>query len=113
MANDKPTVVLVHGAWADASSWTGVIQRLQKAGHDVVAPPNTLRGVTADAANVRTYLDTIDGRIVLVGHSYGGFVITNAATGSKNVKALVYRLTAGRTERSSARVDGGGPDPRS
>lgn len=85
-----PTIVLVHGAWADASSWTGVIQRLQAAGHDVVAPPNTLRGPKADAAIVRNYLDTIDGPVVLVAHSYGGFVITNAATGSQNVKALVY-----------------------
>ena len=85
-----PTIVLVHGAWADASSWTGVIQRLQAAGHSVVALPNTLRGVGADAAVVRSYLDTIDGPVILVGHSYGGFVITNAATGAQNVKALVY-----------------------
>ncbi len=85
-----PTIVLVHGAWADASSWTGVIQRLQAAGHEVVALPNTLRGVAADAAVIRNYLDTIDGPVVLVAHSYGGFVITNAATGAQNVKALVY-----------------------
>jgi pimeloyl-ACP methyl ester carboxylesterase len=86
----EPTIVLVHGAWADASSWTGVIQRLQRDGHTVAAIPNTLRGVSADAAVVRSYLDTIDGPVVLVAHSYGGFVITNAATGSQNVKALVY-----------------------
>ncbi len=86
----SPTIVLVHGAWADASSWTGVIQRLQAAGHNVVAPPNTLRSVAADAAVIRSYLDTIDGPVILVAHSYGGFVITNAATGSRNVKALVY-----------------------
>ena len=85
-----PTIVLVHGAWADASSWTGVIGRLVAAGHNVVALPNTLRGVAADAAVIRTYLDTVDGPVVLVGHSYGGFVITNAATGAENVKALVY-----------------------
>ena len=85
-----PTIVLVHGAWADASSWTGVIRRLQAAGHDVVALPNTLRGPAADAAIVRNYLDSVDGPVVLVAHSYGGFVITNAATGSQNVKALVY-----------------------
>jgi pimeloyl-ACP methyl ester carboxylesterase len=90
MTADKPTIALVHGAWADASSWTSVIQRLHAAGHQVVALPNTLRGVTADAAVVRTYLDTIDGPVVLVGHSYGGFVITNAATGAANVKVLVY-----------------------
>jgi pimeloyl-ACP methyl ester carboxylesterase len=86
----SPTIVLVHGAWADASSWTGVIQRLQAAGHDVVALPNALRGPAADAAVIRNYLDTIDGPVVLVAHSYGGFVITNAATGAKNVRALVY-----------------------
>src|SRR5262245_11680688 len=85
-----PTIVLVHGAWADASSWTGVLQRLHAAGHDAVAIPNTLRGPSADAAVVRSYLDSIDGPVVLVAHSYGGFVITNAATGAQNVKALVY-----------------------
>jgi pimeloyl-ACP methyl ester carboxylesterase len=90
MTTNTPTIVLVHGAWADASSWTNVIQRLHAAGHSVVALPNTLRGVTADAAVVRTYLDSVDGPVVLVGHSYGGFVITNAATGAKNVRALVY-----------------------
>jgi pimeloyl-ACP methyl ester carboxylesterase len=90
MGGSKPTIVLVHGAWADASSWTKVIERLQAAGHEVVAPPNTLRGVAADAAIVRAYIDTVDGPVVLVAHSYGGFVITNAATGAANVKALVY-----------------------
>jgi pimeloyl-ACP methyl ester carboxylesterase len=85
-----PTIVLVHGAWADASSWTGVIRRLQAAGHDVVALPNTLRSVAGDAAVIRNYLDAVDGPVVLVAHSYGGFVITNAATGAQNVKALVY-----------------------
>jgi pimeloyl-ACP methyl ester carboxylesterase len=90
MGGTKPTIVLVHGAWADASSWTKVIERLQAAGHDVAAPPNTLRSVAADAATVRAFTDSIDGPVVLVGHSYGGFVITNAATGSANVKALVY-----------------------
>jgi pimeloyl-ACP methyl ester carboxylesterase len=85
-----PTVVLVHGAWADASSWTGVIQRLHAARHDVVALPNTLRGPAIDAPIIRSYLDAIDGPVVLVAHSYGGFVITNAATGAQNVKALVY-----------------------
>ena len=90
MGSCTPTIVLVHGAWADASSWTGVMQRLQAAGHEVVAIPNTLRGPAADAAIVRSYVDTIDGPVVLGAHSYGGFVITNAATGSANVKALVY-----------------------
>ena len=86
----QPTVVLVHGDWADGSSWSAVIQRLQGKGYTVVAPPNPLRGPTADSAYLASYLRTISGPIVLVGHSYGGFVITNAATGNSNVKALVY-----------------------
>ena len=87
----RPTIVLVHGDWADGSStWTTVIQRLQHKGFPVVAPPNLLRGPAADSAYLRSYLRTISGPIVLVAHSYGGFVITNAATGNTNVKALVY-----------------------
>jgi pimeloyl-ACP methyl ester carboxylesterase len=86
----KPTVVLVHGAWADASGWSGVIKRLRDDGYPVAAIPNQLRSLSGDAANVRAYLDTVPGPIVLVGHSYGGAVITNAATGDPNVRALVY-----------------------
>ncbi|MFI5893431.1 alpha/beta fold hydrolase [Actinoplanes sp. NPDC051513] len=86
----KPTVVLVHGAWADASGWNGVVKRLQDDGYPVAAIPNELRSLSGDAANVRAYLQTIPGPIVLVGHSYGGAVITNAATGLPNVRALVY-----------------------
>ena len=86
----RPTIVLVHGDWADASSWNGVIGRLQDRGFTVVAPPNTLRGPSQDAPYLASYLQTIPGPIVLVAHSYGGFVITNAATGVANVKALVY-----------------------
>lgn len=86
----KPTVVLVHGAFADASGWGAVITRLQRLGYPVVAPPNPLRGVSADAAYLKAYLSSIRGPIVLAGHSYGGMVITNAATGNPNVKALVY-----------------------
>jgi pimeloyl-ACP methyl ester carboxylesterase len=86
----KPTVVLVHGAWADASSWTPVIERLQKAGYPVVAPPNPLRGLTSDSAYIASYLKQVSGPVILVGHSYGGAVITNAAVGDANVKALVY-----------------------
>ena len=86
----KPTIVLVHGDWADASSWSTEIQRLQSRGYTVVAPPNPLRGPTEDSAYLASYLQTITGPIVLVAHSYGGFVITNAATGNNNVKALVY-----------------------
>jgi pimeloyl-ACP methyl ester carboxylesterase len=86
----RPTIVLLHGDWADASSWTNVIERLQRRGYTVVAPPNPLRGPTSDAAYVASFLQTIPGPIVLVAHSYGGFVITNAATGNTNIKALVY-----------------------
>jgi pimeloyl-ACP methyl ester carboxylesterase len=86
----QPTIVLVHGDWADGSSWAAEIQRLQDRGFTVVAPPNPLRGPVADAAYLAGYLRSISGPIVLVAHSYGGFVITNAATGNTNVKALVY-----------------------
>jgi pimeloyl-ACP methyl ester carboxylesterase len=86
----KPTVVLEHGAWADASSWNGVIPILQHEGYTVYAPANPLRNLTSDAAYLAAFLKTIPGPIILVGHSYGGAVITNAATGNPNVKALVY-----------------------
>jgi pimeloyl-ACP methyl ester carboxylesterase len=86
----KPTIVLEHGAWADASSWSGEIQRLQAHGYTVYAPPDPLRGLANDSATLADFLKTISGPIVLVGHSYGGMVITNAATGNPNVKALVY-----------------------
>jgi pimeloyl-ACP methyl ester carboxylesterase len=86
----KPTIVLVHGSWADASGWTDVVTRLQRDGFQVFAPPNPLRSLSGDAEYIRTFLSTVPGPIVLVGHSYGGAVITNAATGNPNVKALVY-----------------------
>lgn len=86
----KPTIVLVHGAWADNSSWNGVIERLQALGYTVDVPPNPLGGVSSDSAYLSDFLSTISGPIILVGHSYGGFVITNAATGNPQVKALVY-----------------------
>jgi pimeloyl-ACP methyl ester carboxylesterase len=86
----KPTVVLVHGAWAGTSSWNGEVERLQQDGYAVRAFANPLRGLTGDAADLADFLQTIPGPIVLVGHSYGGSVITNAAAGNGNVKALVY-----------------------
>jgi len=85
-----PTIVLVHGAFADSSSWNGVIPGLQAQGYRVIAAANPLRSVTVDADYVADVLAGITGPIVLVGHSYGGIVITNAATGNDNVKALVY-----------------------
>ena len=86
----KPTVVLVHGAFADASSWNGVIERLQQQGYTVIAPPNPLRGVTADSAYIASLLGQISGPVLLGGHSYGGAVITNAATSAPNVAGLVF-----------------------
>ena len=86
----KPTIVLVHGAWADGTGWAAVAERLQDQGYTVIAPANPLRGVSPDAAYLASVLASISGPIVLVGHSYGGAVITNAATGNPNVKALVY-----------------------
>ncbi|MGH2355520.1 MAG: alpha/beta fold hydrolase [Chloroflexota bacterium] len=86
----KPTIVLVHGAWADASSWDAVIQRLQREGYPVLAAPNPLRGMPVDAPYIASILASVEGPIILVGHSYGGAVISNAADGNPNVKALVY-----------------------
>lgn len=88
--SEKPTILLVHGAFADSSSWNGVINILQKDGYPVVATPNPLRSVSKDAAYVSSVVSSIDGPVVLVGHSYGGQVISNAAVGHKNVKALVF-----------------------
>jgi pimeloyl-ACP methyl ester carboxylesterase len=84
------TVVLVHGAWADASSWNGEIALLHAAGYTVRALPNPILDLTRDAEGVADFLRTVDGPVVLVGHSYGGSVITNAAAQVSNVRALVY-----------------------
>lgn len=86
----KPTIVLVHGAFADASSWNGVVERLQRKGFTVVAVANPLRSLTGDANYLREVLASIDGPIVLAGHSYGGMVASQAALGNPNVKSLVY-----------------------
>jgi pimeloyl-ACP methyl ester carboxylesterase len=86
----KPTIVLVHGAFADASSWNGVIPLLQQQGYTVIASANPLRGVTADSAYTASLLAQIDGPVLLAGHSYGGAVITNAAASAPNVVGLVY-----------------------
>ena len=86
----RPTVVLVHGAFADSSSWDAVIRRLERRGYPVIGVANPLRGLAGDSAYVSSVLDTIPGPVVLVGHSYGGAVITDAAVGHSNVKALVY-----------------------
>jgi len=86
----SPTVVLVHGAFADASSWTGVIELLQAEGVKVTAPANPLRGIAHDSAYIESVLEQTPGPIVAVGHSYGGAVISNAATEAKNVVGLVF-----------------------
>ncbi|MEU1087504.1 alpha/beta fold hydrolase [Streptomyces sp. NPDC005576] len=88
---ERPTIVLEHGAFADAASWDGVVTRLERAGYPVVAAANPLRGPATDAAYLRSVLENIDGPVVLVGHSYGGTVISQAAVGLEGkVKALVY-----------------------
>jgi pimeloyl-ACP methyl ester carboxylesterase len=84
------TVVLVHGAFADASSWTGVIERLQAHGVQVTAPANPLRGLSSDSAYITSVFDQIPGPVLAVGHSYAGAVISNAATKASNVVGLVY-----------------------
>src|SRR5438445_6901150 len=99
-----PTIVLVHGAWADSSSWTGVVKRLQRDGFTVLAPANPLRSLQSDSAYISSFLAQVAGPVVLVGHSYGGMVITNAANGNANVKALVYVSALSRI-RARTRLD--------
>lgn len=89
--SSKPTIVLVHGAWADASSWKAIVVPLQSQGYPVLAPPNELRGLASDAAYIASFLaQRTTGPVVLVGHSYGGAVITNAGAQGGDVRALVY-----------------------
>ncbi|HJP73926.1 MAG TPA: alpha/beta hydrolase [Pseudonocardiaceae bacterium] len=89
LATPRPTIVLLHGAFEDASIWNGVIRRLQHAGYPVIAPANPLRGVSIDAAYLRSMLNRIAGPVILAAHSYGGAVITEAGEDPK-VKGLVY-----------------------
>jgi pimeloyl-ACP methyl ester carboxylesterase len=112
----KPTIVLVHGAFADSSSWYGVIAILERDGYRVIAAANPLRSVKGDADTVRALVATLNTPVVLVGHSYGGMVISSAANGQANVKALVYvaLCSAGkiprcvRTGRAGGRREIGG-----
>jgi pimeloyl-ACP methyl ester carboxylesterase len=90
MSSTQPTVVLVHGAFADSSSWNGVIARLQADGYPVIAAANPLRSLRGDAELVRDVLDGVDGPVVVAGHSYGGSVLSEAAAGHPRVQALVY-----------------------
>jgi len=88
--SEETTIVLVHGALADASSFAGVIRELETAGRTVIAPPNPLRGLLSDAESIATRVTAIEGPVVLVGHSYAGAVIGQASAGLANVKALVF-----------------------
>ena len=113
-AAPKPTIVLVHGAFADSSGWNSVAGRLLGEGYPVIAFSNPLRGPATDAEYLRQLLSTIDGPVVLVGHSYGGAVITNAATGDPDVKALVYiaayALAEGESVAAANALGGGHTD---
>ena len=105
------TVVLVHGAFADASSWNGVIERLQAAGIQVTAPANPLRGISTDSAYIASFLNQIPGPILAVGHSYGGAVISNAATNAANVVGLVFVAAFAPDEGERlGEVEGGSKD---
>lgn len=90
MSLKRPTAVLVHGAFADASGFGGVLRELTRAGYDAVAPPNPLRGLASDAAAIGAVAAAIDGPVALIGHAYGGAVISQASAGLANVTRLVY-----------------------
>jgi pimeloyl-ACP methyl ester carboxylesterase len=90
LAAQRPTIVLVHGAWADGSSWSHVIPLLEHDGYTVIAVQNPLTSITDDIATTKRVIDAQKGPVVVVGHSYGGMVMTGAAAGNANVKALVY-----------------------
>ena len=113
-AASKPTIVLVHGAFADASGWSDVFQALTSRGYTVYAPANPLRGVAADGEYLRAFISTIEGPVVLAGHSYGGCVITNASAGVPTVKALVYIAAyapdEGETLTDAGTLGGGSTD---
>ena len=110
----RPTIVFVHGAFADSSGWNSVAGRLMSDGYPVLAFSNPLRGPQSDGEYLRQFLSTVDGDIVLVGHSYGGAVITNAATGNPQVKALVYiaayALDEGESVQQANDLGGGQTD---
>ena len=110
----KPTIVLVHGAWADSSSWNLVIIQLQGAGFRVLAPPNMLRGLAPDAASVANFVKSVPGPVVLVGHSYGGAVVSAASPSDPNVKALVYvdAFVPDQGDSCLSLLSGGPPPPQ-
>jgi pimeloyl-ACP methyl ester carboxylesterase len=100
----KPTIVLVHGAFADASGFAGVTSRLQQRGYTVVSPANPLRGLRSDAAYIAKSIAPIQGPVVLVGHSYGGTVISQPALALPSVKALVY-IDANALDTGESTID--------
>ena len=104
-AGPRPTIVLVHGGWADSSGWDAEITTLTGLGYPVVTIANPLRSLTSDSDYVRARLEQISGPIVVVGHSYGGAVITNGARGVSNVKALVYVAAFAPAEGESLATD--------
>ena len=111
--NARPNIVLVHGAWADGSSWSGVIQRLQAAGYHVTAPQFPMSSLTADVARLRQVLDFQDGPVIVAGHSYGGQIITALGTDAPNVAGLVYIAAFGidQGESLGALLSQGPPTP--
>jgi pimeloyl-ACP methyl ester carboxylesterase len=111
-ASDKPTVVLVHGAFAESASWNGVATQLQAQGYPVVAAANPLRGVKHDADYVASIVAHTSGPVILVGHSYGGSVISNAVHDQSNVKALVY-VAAFAPEKGETAIELSGRYPGS
>ena len=110
----KPTIVFVHGAFADSSGWNLVAAGLQAKGYPVISFSNPLRGPQHDGEYLRQFLSTISGPVVLVGHSYGGAVISNGATGNPNVKSLVYiaayALAEGESVQAANSLGGGHTD---
>ncbi|MBY5312490.1 MULTISPECIES: alpha/beta fold hydrolase [Rhizobium] len=109
---EKPTIVLVHGAFADSSSWNRVVTRLERDGYNVKAVANPLRGVKTDGEYVAGVIKALKGQVVLVGHSYGGSVISDAAAGAQNVKALVF-VAAFAPEKGESAADLSGKFPGS
>jgi len=99
--NARPTIVLVHGAWADGSCWSGVIERLQADGYHVTAPQFPMTALAADVARLRQVLDIQDGPVIVAGHSYGGQIMTALGTDAPNVAGLVYIAAFGLDEGES------------